>query len=104
LRRKIPSSVITPSVFEERFRSIRFYFIGVAARTGIFWKHCLLGKWTIAAMDWRNGELLCEVVRHGGSAAARVSVSAAVQRMETNVGRTLAERTTCHPRLTDART
>jgi hypothetical protein len=24
--------------------------------------------------------------------------------METNVGRTLAERTTCHPRLTDART
>jgi DNA-binding transcriptional LysR family regulator len=60
-------------------------------------------------MDWRDWELFCEVVQHGGfSAAARVlghpksSLSAAVQRLETNLGLRLIERTTRHLRLTDA--
>jgi DNA-binding transcriptional LysR family regulator len=45
------------------------------------------------SMDWRDWELFCEVVQHGGfSAAARVlghpksSLSAAVQRLEGNLG------------------
>jgi DNA-binding transcriptional LysR family regulator len=53
--------------------------------------------------------LFCEVVQHGGfSAAARVlghpksSLSAAVQRLEANLGLRLIERTTRHLRLTDA--
>jgi DNA-binding transcriptional LysR family regulator len=61
------------------------------------------------AMDWRDWELFCEVVQHGGfSAAARVlghpksSLSAAVQRLETHLGLRLIERTTRHLRLTDA--
>src|SRR5260370_29274775 len=61
------------------------------------------------AMDWRDWELFCEVVQHGGfSAAARVlghpksSLSAAVQRLEGNLGLRLIERTTRHLRLTDA--
>src|ERR671926_493743 len=65
--------------------------------------------WTIAPMDWRDWELFCEVVQHGGfSAAARVlghpksSLSAAVQRLEANLGLRLIERTTRHLRLTDA--
>ena len=60
-------------------------------------------------MDWRDWELFCEVVQHGGfSAAARVlghpksSLSAAVQRLEANLGLRLIERTTRHLRLTDA--
>ena len=60
-------------------------------------------------MDWRDWELFCEVVQHGGfSAAARVlghpksTLSAAVQRLETNLGLRLIERTTRHLRLTDA--
>jgi DNA-binding transcriptional LysR family regulator len=60
-------------------------------------------------MDWRDWELFCEVVQHGGfSAAARVlghpksSLSAAVQRLENNLGLRLIERTTRHLRLTDA--
>ena len=60
-------------------------------------------------MDWRDWELFCEVVEHGGfSAAARVlghpksSLSAAVQRLESNLGLRLIERTTRHLRLTDA--
>jgi DNA-binding transcriptional LysR family regulator len=60
-------------------------------------------------MEWRDWELFCEVVEHGGfSAAARVighpksSLSAAVQRLETNLGLRLIERTTRHLRLTDA--
>jgi DNA-binding transcriptional LysR family regulator len=60
-------------------------------------------------MDWRDWELFCEVVQHGGfSAAARVlghpksSLSAAVQRLETNLGLRLIERSTRHLRLTDA--
>jgi len=60
-------------------------------------------------MDWRDWELFCEVVQHGGfSAAARVlghpksSLSAAVQRLESNLGLRLIERTTRHLRLTDA--
>ena len=60
-------------------------------------------------MDWRDWELFCEVVEHGGfSAAARVlghpksSLSAAVQRLETHLGLRLIERTTRHLRLTDA--
>jgi DNA-binding transcriptional LysR family regulator len=60
-------------------------------------------------MDWRDWELFCEVVGHGGfSAAARVlghpksSLSAAVQRLENNLGLRLIERTTRHLRLTDA--
>ena len=60
-------------------------------------------------MDWRDWELFCEVVEHGGfSAAARVlghpksSLSAAVQRLEGNLGLRLIERTTRHLRLTDA--
>ena len=60
-------------------------------------------------MDWRDWELFCEVVQHGGfSAAARVlghpksSLSAAVQRLEGNLGLRLIERTTRHLRLTDA--
>jgi DNA-binding transcriptional LysR family regulator len=59
-------------------------------------------------MDWRDWELFCEVVQHGGfSAAARVlghpksSLSAAVQRLENNLGLRLIERTTRHLRLTD---
>jgi DNA-binding transcriptional LysR family regulator len=60
-------------------------------------------------MDWRDWELFCEVVQYGGfSAAARVlghpksSLSAAVQRLESNLGLRLIERTTRHLRLTDA--
>lgn len=60
-------------------------------------------------MDWRDWELFCEVVQHGGfSAAARVlghpksSLSAAVQRLEGHLGLRLIERTTRHLRLTDA--
>ncbi len=60
-------------------------------------------------MDWRDWELFCEVVEHGGfSAAARVlghpksSLSAAVQRLEGHLGLRLIERTTRHLRLTDA--
>jgi DNA-binding transcriptional LysR family regulator len=60
-------------------------------------------------MDWRDWELFCEVVQQGGfSAAARVlghpksSLSAAVQRLESNLGLRLIERTTRHLRLTDA--
>jgi DNA-binding transcriptional LysR family regulator len=60
-------------------------------------------------MDWRDWELFCEVVQHGGfSAAARVighpksSLSTAVQRLESNLGLRLIERTTRHLRLTDA--
>jgi DNA-binding transcriptional LysR family regulator len=60
-------------------------------------------------MDWRDWELFCEVVEHGGfSAAARAlghpksSLSAAVQRLEGQVGLRLIERTTRHLRLTDA--
>jgi len=60
-------------------------------------------------MDWRDWELFCEVVEHGGfTAAARVlgypksSLSAAVQRLEANLGLRLIERTTRHLRLTDA--
>src|SRR5206468_8587754 len=56
--------------------------------------------------DW---EFFCEVVEHGGfSAAGRVlghpksSLSAAVQRLESNLGLRLIERTTRHLRLTDA--
>ena len=50
-------------------------------------------------MEWRDWELFCEVVEHGGfSAAARVlghpksSLSAAVQRLEGNLGLRLLER------------
>jgi DNA-binding transcriptional LysR family regulator len=60
-------------------------------------------------MDWRDWELFCEVVQHGGfSAAARVlghpksTLSAAVQRLEGNLGLRLIERTTRHLRLTDS--
>src|SRR5205814_1111455 len=60
-------------------------------------------------MEWRDWELFCDVVQHGGfSAAARVlghpksSLSAAVQRLESNLGLRLIERTTRHLRLTDA--
>ena len=60
-------------------------------------------------MDWRDWELFCEVVQHGGfSAAARVlghpksTLSAAVQRLESNLGLRLIERTTRHLRLTDS--
>ena len=60
-------------------------------------------------MDWRDWELFCEVVQHGGfSAAARAlghpksSLSAAVQRLEGQLGLRLIERTTRHLRLTDA--
>ena len=60
-------------------------------------------------MDWRDWELFCQVVEHGGfSAAARVlghpksSLSAAVQRLESQLGLRLIERTTRHLRLTDA--
>jgi DNA-binding transcriptional LysR family regulator len=60
-------------------------------------------------MEWRDWELFCEVVQQGGfSAAARVlghpksSLSAAVQRLESNLGLRLIERTTRHLRLTDA--
>ena len=60
-------------------------------------------------MEWRDWELFCEVIEHGGfSAAARVlghpksSLSAAVQRLESNLGLRLIERTTRHLRLTEA--
>src|SRR5262249_19497610 len=60
-------------------------------------------------MEWRDWELFCEVVEHGGcSAAPRVlghpksSLSAAVQRLEGNLGLRLIERSTRHLRLTDA--
>src|SRR4051794_41776336 len=60
-------------------------------------------------MDWRDWELFCEVVQHGGfSAAARLlghpksSLSAAVQRLEANLGLRLIQRSTRHLRLTDA--
>jgi DNA-binding transcriptional LysR family regulator len=60
-------------------------------------------------MDWRDWEVFCQVVEHGGfSAAARSlghpksSLSAAVQRLEGHLGMRLIERTTRHLRLTDA--
>ena len=60
-------------------------------------------------MEWRDWELFCEVVEHGGfSAAARAlghpksSLSAAVQRLESHLGLRLIERTTRHLRLTEA--
>src|ERR1700758_1016483 len=60
-------------------------------------------------MEWRDWEVFCEVVEHGGfTAAARVlghpksSLSAAVQRLEANLGLRLIERTTRHLRLTDS--
>jgi DNA-binding transcriptional LysR family regulator len=60
-------------------------------------------------MDWRDWELFCAVVEHGGfSAAARAlghpksSLSAAVQRLESHLGLRLIERTTRHLRMTDA--
>ena len=60
-------------------------------------------------MEWRDWELFCGVVEHGGfSAAARVlghpksSLSAAVQRLEGHLGLRLIERTTRHLRLTEA--
>jgi DNA-binding transcriptional LysR family regulator len=59
-------------------------------------------------MEWRDWELFCEVVEHGGfSAAARAlghpksSLSAAVQRLEGHLGLRLIERTTRHLRLTE---
>src|SRR5260370_22566048 len=85
-----------------------FYVIGDGAGIRISWTHST-GPWTIAPMDWRDWDLFCEVVQHGGfSAAARVlghpksSLSAAVQRLESNLGLRLIERTTRHLRLTDA--
>ena len=60
-------------------------------------------------MDWRDWDVFCHVVDHGGfTAAARVlghpksSLSAAVQRLETDVGLRLLERTTRRLRLTEA--
>ena len=60
-------------------------------------------------MDWRDWELFCEVVEHGGFRAAtralghpKSSLSAAVQRLEGRLGLRLIERTTRHLRLTDA--
>ncbi|MGB6635174.1 MAG: LysR family transcriptional regulator, partial [Bradyrhizobium sp.] len=59
-------------------------------------------------MDWRDWELFCEVVEHGGFSAAtralghpKSSLSAAVQRLEGHLGLRLIERTTRHLRLTD---
>src|SRR5260221_13649710 len=90
------------------FLCILFYGMGVCADIRIPWTHCT-ATWTIARMDWRDWELFCRVVQHGGfSAAARVlghpksSLSAAVQRLENNLGLRLIERTTRHLRLTDA--
>jgi DNA-binding transcriptional LysR family regulator len=61
------------------------------------------------AMDWRDWDVFCHVVDHGGfTAAARVlghpksSLSAAVQRLEADVGLRLLERTTRRLRLTEA--
>jgi DNA-binding transcriptional LysR family regulator len=60
-------------------------------------------------MDWRDWDVFCHVVDHGGfTAAARVlghpksSLSAAVQRLEADVGLRLLERTTRRLRLTEA--
>ena len=61
-------------------------------------------------MEWRDWELFCEVVQHGGfSAAARVlghpksSLSALrCSDWKANLGLRLIERTTRHLRLTDA--
>ena len=60
-------------------------------------------------MDWRDWDVFCHVVDHGSfTAAARVlghpksSLSAAVQRLETDVGLRLLERTTRRLRLTEA--
>src|SRR5260370_29235013 len=85
-----------------------FYVIGDGAGIRISWTHST-GPWTIAPMDWRDWDLFCEVVQHGGfSAAARVlghhtsTLSAAVERLEGNLGLRLIERTTRHLRLTDA--
>src|ERR1700759_1267055 len=60
-------------------------------------------------MDWRDWELFCQVVEFGGfSAASRAlgypksTLSAAMQRLESQLGLRLIERTTRHLRLTDA--
>jgi DNA-binding transcriptional LysR family regulator len=60
-------------------------------------------------MNWDDYDVFCHVVEHAGfSAAARAmdrpksSVSAAVARLETNLGARLLERTTRQLRLTDA--
>lgn len=59
-------------------------------------------------MDWRDWELFCQVVEHGGFSATtralghpKSSLSAAVQRLEGHLGLRLIERTTRHLRLTD---
>src|SRR5205823_4984761 len=93
---------------EPRRFCVIFYGFGMSADIRIPWTH-RPATWTIAPMDWRDWELFCEVVQHGGfSAAARVlghpksSLSAAVQRLEANLGLRLIERSTRHLRLTDA--
>jgi DNA-binding transcriptional LysR family regulator len=84
------------------------YDIGVSQRTRIPWTH-YTATWTIARMDWQDWELFCDVVQHGGFSAAtraighpKSSLSAAVQRLESQLGLRLIERTTRHLRLTDA--
>lgn len=60
-------------------------------------------------MSWSDWELFCRVVEHGGfTAAARAlgqpksSISAAIQRLESDLGLRLLERTTRRLRLTEA--
>jgi DNA-binding transcriptional LysR family regulator len=60
-------------------------------------------------MDWRDWDMFCHVVDHGGfTAAARAlgqpksTLSAAVRRLESDVGLRLLERTTRRLRLTEA--
>ncbi len=67
-------------VFEMLFYCHLFYVIGDGAGIRISWTHCT-GPWTIAPKS---------------------SLSAAVQRLESNLGLRLIERTTRHLRLTDA--
>src|SRR6201987_5343006 len=80
----------------------------MSRRTGFVWTHCPDG-WTIRRMDWRDWELFCQVVEHGGFSAApralghpKSSLSAAVQRLAGHLGARVTERPPPHLRLTDA--
>src|SRR6185437_4318155 len=97
---------ISPIVFGNVFRSVLYCRLG---QENPFSLDIPFGWMDNHAMDWRDWDVFCHVVDHGGfTAAARVlghpksSLSAAVQRLEADVGLRLLERTTRRLRLTEA--
>src|SRR5258708_24824141 len=76
LRRKIPSSVMTPlRVFEMLFYCHLFYVIGDGAGIRISCTHCT-GPWPIAPMDWRAVRPFFAGLPHGGFRPAPRAVGA----------------------------